>query len=237
MPPLRHIAALTLGAGLFLAATAEAQGFEGTITWNLTGDGEAPHQMKQLYKGGEVRTEMNQGGMNAVMLMDAGAKKMTMLMPERRMFMTMDLTQMGHGMEGMAPHGDAVPPKLTVTGRTETIAGRTCEVYRYAEEAGKPETMELCAAKGMGYFMMGSGGPMGGRSPMSSLSAAAASPAYAQLYRDGFFPLRVSRLEGGQAKVMMVATAIVPGSVDAAMFQVPDGYTEMKMPGGMPQRP
>jgi hypothetical protein len=35
----------------------------------------------------------------------------------------------------------------------------------------------------------------------------------------------------------MLATKIEPKSVDASVFQVPSDYTEMKMPGGMPQRP
>jgi hypothetical protein len=233
MPSFRQTATLALGAGLLFAAPARAQGFEGTVTWSLTGGGDAPHEMKQVYKGTKVRTEMNQGGMSAVMLMDGPAKTMTMIMPERRMFMSMDLSRMAQGMEGMGHETDATPPKITATGKTETIAGRTCQVYRYAREAGKPETMEICAAKGMGYFMMGSGGPMGGGGSMAGIAGAAGNPVYAEMYRDGFFPLRVSKIEGSKVTPMMVATAITPGSVDAALFQVPAGYTEMKMPGGM----
>jgi hypothetical protein len=72
---------------------------------------------------------------------------------------------------------------------------------------------------------------------MSNLSAIAANPEYVKLYKDGFFPLRISELKGGQPKLKMLATKIEPKSVDASVFQVPSDYTEMKMPGGMPQRP
>ena len=207
-----------------------AQAFEGVVTWQMH---EKNQQMVQTYKGGMVRTEMGQGGRQAVMIMDAAGKKMTMIMPSEKMYMTMDLSQAGHQMPGM-DHGPAKTPKITATGKTETIAGRSCEVYRYAEEEGKPDNMEMCVAKGLGYFMMGSGGGMGvmgRRDPMADVAGAASNPEYARLYKDGFFPLRVSKLEGGKAEQMMIVTKLEPKSVDASVFQVPAGYQEMKMPG------
>lgn len=213
----------SLGAG-----GLAAQAFEGVVTWQMH---EKNQQMVQTYKGGMVRTEMGQGGRQAVMIMDAAGKKMTMIMPSEKMYMTMDLSQAGHQMPGM-DHGPAKTPKITATGKTETIAGRSCEVYRYAEEAGQPDKMEMCVAKGLGYFMMGGGGgPMGRRDPMADVTGAAANPEYARLYKDGFFPLRVSRLEGGKAEQLMIVTKLEPKAVDASAFQVPAGYQEMKMPG------
>ncbi len=225
---------LTLAA---LASPVRAQqGFEGVVTWNLP-EGKEGKAMTQMYKGSKVRTEMaGEGGATGVMIMDGATRTMTMIMASHKMYMTMDLKKMGEHMAGGA-HDDDTPPKITDTGKTETIAGHTCQVYRYAEEAGKPETMELCAAKGMGFFMMGSGGPMDGRGPMAGLSAAAANPTYAKMYKDGFFPLRVSKLEGGKVTNVLVAQSIEQKSVDASVFEVPAGYTEMKMPAGMPQRP
>jgi len=216
------MAASALGAN-----PAVAQGFEGVVSWQA-GDKQTP--MTQTYKGNLSRTEMNDGGRQMVMLADNNAGKLTMVMPDQEMFMVIDL-------KAMADKHEDKSPKITATGKIETIAGKSCEVYRYAEEASKPETMEMCAAKGMGFFIMGSGNPMGGGGPMSHLSAVAANPEYVKLYKDGFFPLRISELKGGQPKVMMLATKIEPKSVDATVFQVPSDYTEMKMPGGMPQRP
>lgn len=203
-----------------------AQAFEGVVTWQMS---EKNQQMVQTYKGGMVRTEMGREGRQAVMIMDAAGKKMTMIMPSEKMYMTMDLSQ-GGPMGGM-DHGPAKTPKITATGKTETIAGRSCEVYRYAEEEGKPDKMEMCVAKGLGYFLMGSGGGMGRRDPMADVTGAAANPEYARLYKDGFFPLRVSKLEGGKAEQMTIVTKLEPKTVDASAFQVPAGYQEMKMPG------
>ena len=208
------------------AAPLAAQGFEGVVTWEVS---EGKTTMTQQYKGSKVRMEMSQGGQEGVMLMDHGAGSMTMLMPQQKMYMTMDMK----GMSGMPHDEDRTPPKLTATGKTETIAGHTCEVYRVAEEAGKPETMEMCVAKGMGYFMMGQS-PMGGGGPLGNLAKVGSNPEYAKLYKDGFFPLRMSRLEGGTAKVVLLAKTIEAKSLDASLFTVPAGFTEMKMGGGRP---
>lgn len=215
-----------------LAQGLAAQAFEGVVTWQM---GAKKETMTQSYKGNQVRTEMGRGGREAVMLMDGGARTMTMVMTNEKMYMVMSLDRpdMQHDAQGK-------PPKLTATGKTETIAGYTCEVYRFAEEEGKPETMEMCVAKGLGYFMMGSGGGMmggRGRDPMADLAGAGSNPEYVKLYKDGFFPLRMTRIEGGKSELMMIATGIEKKSLDANAFKVPAGFQEMKMPAGMPGRP
>lgn len=208
------------------AAPLAAQGFEGVVTWQVSGDNGT---MTQMYKGSLVRMEMNQAGREGVMLMDHTGGTITMLMPQQKMYMKMDLK----GMPGMSGDEDRAQPKLTATGKSETIAGHTCEVYRYAEAAGKPETMEMCVAKGMGFFMMGHS-PMGGGGPLGNLAKVGSNPEYAKLYKDGFFPLRMSSLEGGTAKPMLLAKAIEAKSLDAGLFAVPAGFMEMKMGGGRP---
>jgi Domain of unknown function (DUF4412) len=211
-----------------LCALPAAAQFEGTVTWKME-----KGQMAQTYKGMMVRTEMTgEGGRQGVMIMDHTARTMTMLMPEDKMYMVMNL-------KDMSDREDRKPPKLTDMGKTETIAGKTCHVYRYAKEAGEPETTELCAAKGMGYFLGGGRGPMGmgrrGQGP--DIAAIAANPEYAKLYKDGFFPLRISKLEDGKVKNEMIVTQIEAKSVEASAFTTPPDYTEMKMPGGMARPP
>ena len=220
---------LALSALWTLPAAAQ---FEGTVTWQME-----KGQMAQTYKGAMVRTEMTgEQGRQGVMIMDHSARTMTMLMPDDKMYMVMNLRD-------MPDKDDHKAPKLTDMGKTETIAGKTCEVYRYAEEAGKPETREMCVAKGMGFFMGGGGGgPMGMRQRgrgADIAAAIAANPEYAKLYKDGFFPLRISRLEDGKVKNEMIVTQIEAKSVAASAFTTPPDYTEMKMPGGMgrPPRP
>jgi hypothetical protein len=229
----RVAAPLAVSALCTIPAPAAAQGFEGTVTWQME-----KGQMAQTYKGTQVRTEMTgERGRQGVMIMDNSAKTMTMLMPEQKMYMQMNLNDTSD-----MNHEDHKPPKLTDMGKTETIAGKTCQVYRYAEEAGKPETREMCVAKGMGFFMGGSRGPMGMRERGQGgeiAAAIAANPEYAKLYKDGFFPLRISKLEDDKVKNEMIVTKIEAKSVDASAFTVPSDYTLMKMPAGMgmPQRP
>lgn len=229
---LKRLTAAT-GAALLLCSMplAAQTNFEGTVTWQM--GNKADKTMTQSYKGGKVRSEVNANGQPMIMLMDATMKEMTMLMTEQKMYMKMNLnhTMDEHMKEGMKEK----QPKLTDTGKTETIAGKTCNVYRYAEEAGKPETMEMCSAKGIGFFMMGSGGGMMGKNPMSSASAAATNPEYAKLYKDGFFPLRITDISGSKPETVMLVTAINQKPVPDAAFEIPAGYTEMKMPG-MPKR-
>lgn len=225
--PATSLLLATLGT-----ASVQAQGFEGTITWAMGKNGKP---MVQTYKGSQVRMDMSgdRGGSGA-MIMNGETGDMTMIMAERKMYMTMNMKGMAEKME-MEHKTERKPPKITDTGKTETIAGKTCEVYRYAKEEGQPETMEMCVAKGMGYFMGGARGPMGGgRGGEGSMAAEIASnPEYQKLYKDGFFPLRVSRIDGGTVKNEMLATKIDQSAVPASAFEVPAGYTEMKMPAGM----
>lgn len=225
---LKSLTAVTVAATMLCTMPLAAQ-FEGSV--DMTMGTKAEQKLTQTYKGGHVRTDMNAGGNSMVMLMDASMKDVTMLMTEHKMYMKMDLADKmtkDSKMEGK-------PPKITDTGKTETIAGKTCSVYRMAEE-GKPESMEICAAKGMGFFAMGQpSGPMGGKNPFAGAIDAATNPQYAKLFKDGFFPLRISDISKGAPQTIILVTAITPKSVPDAAFEIPAGYTEMKMPS-MPKR-
>jgi hypothetical protein len=220
-------------AALLLAGPAAAQGFEGVVTMQAGPNGAT---MVQTYKGTMVRTEVTGGaGRQGIMLMDNSSGKWTVLMPEQKMYMTMDMKAMDARMQHM-PNTPRKPPKITDTGRSETIAGHSCRVYQATDEDNPSKQTEICAAKGMGYFLMGSRPRMEARGPWGRLSEVLENPEYARMFKDGFFPLRVSGIEGGKTTTEMLVTKIEPGSVDASAFQVPAGYTEMKMPG-MGQRP
>lgn len=230
------LAATRLAAPLAMTALctipAAAQ-FEGSVTWAV---GKKQTPMTQTYKGSMVRTDMTgpRGGSGA-MIIDGAAKTMTMVMPEQKMYMKWDLEKMGDQMR--TEHATHKTPKITDTGKSETIAGKSCQVYRYAEDTGKPETMEMCVAKGMGNFMMGRN-PMGmgrgrGEGDGEDVSEIAGNPEFLKLYKDGFFPLRISKIKGETVTTQMIATKLEPGSVDASLFQVPSDYQEMKMPAGM----
>ena len=139
--------------------------------------------------------------------------------------MTMDLKKQAEGME----HKEHAPPKITPLGTSETIAGRTCQNFTVETEKSK---MEFCNAKGLGNYMSPRS-PMG-RGPSNGLTELN-NEAFRTFFKDGFFPLRVTNLDGGKRQVMMEATRVEPKSLDASLFTVPAGFTEMKM--GMGMRP
>jgi hypothetical protein len=222
---IRLVAPLAMTALCTIPAVAQ---FEGTVTWAV---GKKQTPMTQTYKGSMVRSDMTspRGGSGA-MIIDGSAKTMTMVMPEQKMFMKWDLEKMG---EQMREQGKKTP-QITDMHKSETIAGKSCDVYRYAPDTGKPNTMELCVAKGMGNFMTGRN-PMGmgrgGDGEGDDASELSTNPEFVRLYRDGFFPLRISKVKNDSVtSTSMLATKIEPKSVDAALFQVPADYQEMKMP-------
>jgi len=234
---------------LLSPAGLSAQGaFEGVISLAMmAGKGKPPMDMVQMVKGLRSRSEMKAGGKSVVMITDMAAGRVTTLMPEQKMYMTWDMKtmeQMGQGMPGMprggrksSRSGPVEVPKITATGRTETIAGRTCEHY----VMGEKDQMDVCAAKGLGYFGMGGGGPRGGR--MGAGAVASALPpgwsAAVKAYADGFFPLKLERLDGAARETVMQVKSIEAKSLEDALFVPPPDYKEMKMPSlpfAMPQQ-
>jgi len=222
---------------IFAASLAVAQpaGFEGVVAYKMTGKGAAT-EMTQMYKGTKSRTEVSSGGQSTAMIMDGAAGTMTILMPPQKQYMVMDMKKMGQGLGGLLGKGSkdagsgATPgsiPKITATGRKETIAGHECEYYVMGDKG----EMEVCSAKGLGMFMMGQS-PMGGAlSSMASLAALATNSDAAKLFADGFFPLKVVNTEHGKKEVVLEATRVEKKPLEASLFAPPPDYKEMKMPG------
>jgi hypothetical protein len=227
MSKCTRTAALSLVAAL-TAGPLAAQGFEGVVAYKMMGEGGKDREMTMSIKGSAMRTDATAEGHNMAMLIDGQAQTMTMLMAEQKMYMTMDLKGMREKMQGMQ-HQEHSPPKITALGTKETIAGRSCENFLVETDKSK---MEFCNAKGLGNYMTPQS-PMG-RGPSSGLSELN-NELYRTYFKDGFFPLRVTTLEGGKRQVMMEATRVEPKSLDASLFQIPAGYTEMKMPSMGPK--
>jgi hypothetical protein len=217
-------------------AVAQPAGFEGVVAYKMAGKG-AGAEMTQMYKGLKSRTEISSGGQTNAMIMDLAAGTMTVLMPPQKTYMVMDMKKMGQGLGGLLGRGHkdggsgagAPPtmPKITATGRKETIAGHECEYYVMGDKG----EAEVCSAKGLGMFMMGQS-PMGGAvSSMASLAALATNSDAAKLFADGFFPLKMVSTEHGKREVVMEATRVEKKALDASLFVPPPDYKEMKMPG------
>jgi hypothetical protein len=208
-----------VAGGLLLAAPLAAQGFEGTVSLHFeSGD------MVQHYKAGKVR--MEGGGMGEGWMLMEGTT-MKIVAPQEKMVILMDA-------KGKSSHKhDGQSAKVTDLGTTETIAGKSCKNWLIEDK----ERYEICAAKGMGYFMFARpGGPMGrGRGPdlpdFTASGTGAGGGGAPEFLRDGFFPLRMTKLTGAKREVQMEVTKIEPKTLDAAMFEIPTGYKEMTMPG------
>ena len=228
---------LALCLGLASVVSAQSGAFEGLVTYKMNTNGESV-EMTQMYKGTKSRTEINSKGQAAAIIMDLTTGSMTTLMPAQKMYMVMDAKKMGEALRGIVPSkgeqagraggAQGQPPSIKATGRTEVVAGHTCEWYVMGE---KGET-EVCSAKGLGFFSFGQS-PMGGRGAgsMSALAALGANADYVSLFKDGFFPLKMAQNAGGKSQVVMEATKVEQKSLDASLFVPPPDYTEMKMPG------
>jgi len=234
------------------AASSGARGggeFEGTIAMKMETENQKGMEMTYFLKGQHTRIETKLPNLpdgSGVMLWDLQAGKMTTLIPARKMYMTMDLKESAESLKEAAKEMKKAKgeeeetkfPKLTPTGKQETVAGYKCEHWLMGEK----QNIDMCVAKGLGYF--GMGGQMGGSGSLKSLmfnpkllAAAAAHPEWVKFLQGGAFPLKLTTMEDGKAKMTMEATKIERKALDDSLFTIPPGYKELNMPnltGGKP---
>lgn len=226
--------ALMLGSTAVLLATASAaaQGeFEGMVAYKFSEvDG---GEMRIYQQGTKMRQEMEvkQGNRGMASIYDGVTGDAVVLMAEQRRYMKMNRKSMGKMQKSMAGAQESPDfSKLTVTptGESETIAGIECDHYIFeSTDEKKSSRIDICGAKGMGFLGTGEhgGGPMA-----TSTLLKAQNPELAKLAKSGFFPLKMTVKEGKKT-VTMEATKVEQKKLDAAMFAIPAGYTEFKMPG------
>jgi hypothetical protein len=235
-----------LGAPLALAGALAAQKpFEGSVTVKITSGGKS-FESKTMSNGTRTRTEYGMGGQQAVMITDLSEGKSYTLIPSQKKYMVMDFKGMADALKEMGDKNSkpekldpSKMPKVTATGHKETIAGYSCEHYTLESEKG---LMDFCVAKGLGTFSpFGGGGGMGGAGSSAAMAKlVAANPGYKELldlFKDGFFPLKMTMSENGQVKMETEVTQIEKGNVPAALLAIPSDYTELKMPSFGPKRP
>jgi hypothetical protein len=159
----------------------------------------------------------------------------TMLFPQTKTYMTMNGGEMAEEMtkgDGKGPSFDF--PKVTSTGKTETIAGITCEHWLMDEKT------DVCMAKGLGYFGGGSNNILDKLKNLALREKIKAqlntNPEFAKFIEGGAFPLKMAQIENGQSKTIMEVTAVERKSLDDSLFNVPADYKKSEIPGmpGMP---
>lgn len=215
--------------------------FEGLITMKMKVENQKETaEMIYFLKGSHIRIEMKAGNTSqgqTVMLWDLEAAKITTLIPSNQMYMTLDLKETAENLKGIGKEKKLTDeesvkfPKLTPTGKQEVIAGYPCEHWLI----GDKQEIDVCVAKGLGYF--GMGGSMG-RSGGSwknlmfdpkLLTAAAAHPEWVKFLEGGAFPLKLIAQEGGKTRMTMEVTKIERKSLSDDLFAIPPGYKEFNM--------
>lgn len=224
---------LLLAAGLLFGASGavDAQrAFEGVIVYEMDA-GDVTMTMANHVKGTQIRQEIEGPMGSMISLVDTETMDMTMIMPAQKMYMKMNTGQMMQQMQSMQQQHSAVQPDpadLVATGRTETVAGQTCEHYTWSSDSGD---MDMCIATGLGFMPFASPPSTNVMGAGARMNAFADAEKWRARFSDGFVPLLMTVTDGGKTMTMR-ATRVEPGSVDASLFAVPEGFTEMRMPGG-----
>lgn len=211
--------------GAAIAAPLPAQGWQGIVVFKTSGNrSRAMGDTLTMYvRPGVVRLEP-QGKTESpmgpsVIIMRYAERTTTVVLPSRQMYIDMPM-----------PNSDSImkanieKSKVTKTGRTEVVAGHTCQYYHDVDEDGKQ--WDVCLASDMGTFMM-----------MSAMGRQS-QPAWERAFgSQNLFPIKVV---DGQGQVEMVALSIQSKHLDDALFVPPPGYKKTDfgaMMGGMMHKP
>lgn len=199
------------GPGL-MTQLAGLMGFEGEIEMRSSssyGTGSTSGMtMVFSVKKDKMRVEMPTiaSTVSMVILIDQGAKKSVILMPASKTYFETPL--------GTTTSTAPASPKPTVTktGKSDTVAGYSCDEYRVTDSVTH-FTSVTCAASGLSFFGI-SGGPL--KDLLSSSSGEITG-----------FPLRTETLDpSGAVITKLEATRIEKKSEADSLFEIPPGYTK-----------
>jgi hypothetical protein len=249
------------------AATADGlplpEGFEGEIDVTAKGEkaNEAPVALALLIKSGKIRVDIPEQlaksgggplGANAkgYGIFDSPAKKIYVVLDSSKQVIVVDLNKVGDQLKGMTPpsrpeHGNAAPkeapPKVTKTGKFDTVAGYKCENWDIASD--HREATVCVAQQGFSWLSI----------PMAALNGVPTEHMWMAELLDGkHLPLRFmgygadGTTESGRVEV----TKVDPKTLPATDFEYPPTYATIDleqmlrgfggmggmpgMPGGMP---
>lgn len=202
---------------LVAAGTASAQSFEGLIRFEVYPDGGAsagsPSGLKYYVKDSKIRMEFEAAPQqSAAIIYDARKARMTMLMDQMKAYMTLPTDKYAEQYQKQMP----TDQPYSRTGKTKTVAGKTCELWISREDG---ETTEMWVARGMGSFMMPDNRP----GPLMK-----SQPEWLrEAMEGGFMPLEISTTENGKTRLVMKATSVETEKLDAGLFDIPEGYSDM----------
>jgi hypothetical protein len=243
-------------------------GFEGEIDVTAKGDrpAEAPVALALLIKTGKIRVDIPEqlaksgaGPLGADAkgygIFDSAAKKIDVVLDSSKQVIVIDLNKVGEQMKGLAPpaappeHGNATPPKetppkVTKTGKYDTVAGYKCENWDVASDHRQGT---VCVAEeGFSWLSL----------PMAALNGVPTEHLWMTELLDGkHFPLRFVGYgpDGVKETGRVEVTKIDKKTLPASDFEVPPTYAVIDlgqmfrglgamgaaggMPGGMGRMP
>lgn len=186
--------------------------FEGEITMNVSEKGKTMHTITYEVKGTKMRFDApaENGPMSGgYVIFDSTSKQMQTVSDAKKMAFTIDMNRAPQA----AGAGAAAAKKPTIdrTGKMDTVAGYSCEIWKITNDDGSKG--EVCVGKGIAFPSFG------GRNAEAWMSELNDS-----------FPLRAVMSDAtGTEKTRMEVTKIDKKSLDDSKFQVPAGYQTMSM--------
>jgi hypothetical protein len=209
------------------SSSPPGEAFEGEITSRTFLDDQTM-ETRYAIKGTRNRIETlfpQDSAQTNVTLMDSSSSTTTMLFPQTKSYVTMNWVEMAEEMaKEMGEDSSMVFPKVTSTGESETVAGFTCRHWLI----GDNQDLDVCMAKGLGYYGGGSGGILDKLKDAALRDKAKAqldaNPEFAKFVEGGAFPLKMAIIENGQPRTIMEVTRIERKSLDDSLFTVPADY-------------
>jgi hypothetical protein len=218
-------------------------GFEGEIDAFTQKAGGPQTPLTVFLKGDKVRFELPEDmakhagqflGEKAYGIFDSAGKKLYVVSDAKKQAVLIDLNS-GKPLGGFGPPGahgpgapTTTPPKLTKTGKFDTVAGYKCENW---EITGDHKEGTVCVAQqGVSWLSL----------PLSAIPSERAW--MAELADGHHFPLRFIgyQKDGATEDTRVEVTKIDKKSLQDGEFQVPPGYNVMdleKMFAGIPGMP
>lgn len=224
------------GAGAASASGLSLAGFEGEI--QIAATAKRPGQPVKTYtvplfvKTNKFRVDKPAGLEGAEAfggfygIVDTDAKKLWGVLDKPKQVVEIDLNTIGEQAKALKPSvpragGSAAkapeyPPKITKTGKTDTVAGFSCELWELeSTEPGDKSKANVCVSKqGVSWF----------RIPLTGAPAQIA--ALAELLDGQHFPMRavVYEKDGATEAMRIEVTKVDKRTLDAKMFTPPADY-------------
>jgi hypothetical protein len=218
--------------------------FEGVATF-VTRDkqGSRPDTIRQTTRGKSVRMDdLNRTGKSGGGLIIDGEKKRFIILDandKTAMIMSQgDQDTMREGAKELAANlpkprrsateasDDDVGMQITRTGRTETVAGVRCEVYRGVSNDKKEKNEgEICVADGVGFAMLSAIAS----NPMFQQTRDKTFDQFRKVLSDGRGIVKATTSENGKSYVSLELIRLEKQKVPDSAFEPPVGYQVRSM--------